>query len=290
MALNKYFSTRRGYQQPQVDIQVDSMSDDLRVTLWNVLSTSVWRGYQSDSYMEHGNKNVYSLLVALWVRYFKKPLDEFPRYWHQWEDILKNFILTREWHKVYELIEFMLDHWDDEYSLDHVIVPALNRGLELELSAYRVINRVVTPITDSAEISSIEAALEQPDVFRPIKLQLEDALRKLSDKEHPDYRGSIKDSISAVETLCRILTKEPKLELGKALKALEGKGISNIHGALREGFIRIYGWTSDDQGIRHGLMDEPNLNFEDAKYMLVSCSAFVNYLIAKAARAGIALG
>jgi hypothetical protein len=51
----------------------------------------------------------------------------------------------------------------------------------------------------------------------------------------------------------------------------------------------MYGYTSDAQGIRHALMDEPNLSFEDAKFMLVSCSAFVNYLIAKAAKAGISL-
>ncbi|MGQ9708742.1 MAG: AbiJ-NTD4 domain-containing protein, partial [bacterium] len=34
-------------------------------------------------------------------------------------------------------------------------------------------------------------------------------------------------------------------------------------------------------------LDEPNLSFEDAKFMLVSCSAFINYLITKAAKAGI---
>lgn len=32
-------------------------------------------------------------------------------------------------------------------------------------------------------------------------------------------------------------------------------------------------------------MEESNLAFEDAKFMLVSCSAFVNYLVAKAAKA-----
>jgi len=36
-------------------------------------------------------------------------------------------------------------------------------------------------------------------------------------------------------------------------------------------------------------MDEPNLDIEDAKFMLVSCSAFVNYLVVKAQKAGIAI-
>jgi len=34
-------------------------------------------------------------------------------------------------------------------------------------------------------------------------------------------------------------------------------------------------------------MDEPTLDIEDATFMLVSCSAFVNYLVVKAQKAGI---
>jgi hypothetical protein len=45
----------------------------------------------------------------------------------------------------------------------------------------------------------------------------------------------------------------------------------------------LYGYTSDSSGIRHALQDEPNLDFVDAKFMLVACSAFVNYLTDKAA-------
>jgi hypothetical protein len=56
-----------------------------------------------------------------------------------------------------------------------------------------------------------------------------------------------------------------------------------LHPALAEGLSKLYGWTSDAEGIRHALMDEPSLSFAEAKYMLVSCSAFVNYLTAKAA-------
>ena len=51
----------------------------------------------------------------------------------------------------------------------------------------------------------------------------------------------------------------------------------------------MYGWTSDAEGIRHGLQDEPDLGFEDAKYMLVACSGFINYLLEKAKKAGLDL-
>ncbi len=62
-----------------------------------------------------------------------------------------------------------------------------------------------------------------------------------------------------------------------------------LHPALKKAFDSLYGYTSDADGIRHALLDEPNLDSEDAKFMLVSCSAFINYLISKSSKAGIKL-
>ena len=110
---------------------------------------------------------------------------------------------------------------------------------------------------------------------------------KLSDRKEPDYRNSIKESISAVESIAQLVSKSPGATLGDALKVID-KHV-DIHPALKKGFLAIYGYTSDSDGIRHALLDAPTCGFEDAKYMLVSCSAFVNYLIAKATNAGISL-
>ena len=66
-------------------------------------------------------------------------------------------------------------------------------------------------------------------------------------------------------------------------------GKVNIHPALLDSFNKLYAYTSDAEGIRHSLMEESTLCFEDAKFMLVSCCAFVNYLRLKASQAGIEL-
>lgn len=40
-----------------------------------------------------------------------------------------------------------------------------------------------------------------------------------------------------------------------------------------------YGYASDETGIRHaGKIGELNSNFDEAKFMLVACAGFVNYL------------
>ncbi|MCD6238197.1 MAG: hypothetical protein J7K51_02530, partial [Thermotogae bacterium] len=118
-----------------------------------------------------------------------------------------------------------------------------------------------------------------------VNTHLKRALDLLANRKSPDYRNSIKEAISAVEAICNLITKEKKATLGQALKRIEDK--VSLHPALKNAFSNLYGYTSDAEGIRHALLNEPNLSFEDAKFMLVSCSAFVNYLISKASKAGI---
>lgn len=55
----------------------------------------------------------------------------------------------------------------------------------------------------------------------------------------------------------------------------------HIHGAMKNAFSSLYGYASDENGIRYGGIDFANAPAEDAKYMLVFCSAFINYLIEK---------
>lgn len=80
--------------------------------------------------------------------------------------------------------------------------------------------------------------------------------------------------------MAKIVANEPKATLGDALKALERNG--KLHPALKEAFLKLYGYTSDAQGIRHALVDEANLSQADARYFLVVCSAFINLLKAQA--------
>lgn len=100
------------------------------------------------------------------------------------------------------------------------------------------------------------------------------------DRDQPDYRNSIKESISAIEALCKKISGNEKGTLGDCLKVIEDRG--HIHPAMKRAFLQLYGYTSDQGGIRHALADgneAPTL--EEARYMLVICCAFSNYLISK---------
>ena len=153
----------------------------------------------------------------------------------------------------------------------------LNALFEEEFVGYRMIGYEITPITNEVEINEIKTSLDIE--FEGCKSHIKKGLCLLSDREKPDYKNSIKESISAVESICQIICKDDKATLGNALNKLEENGIK-LHRSLKEAFLKLYGYTSDEGGIRHaeGLF-ESNVSFEDAKFCLVSCCAFVNYLI-----------
>ena len=57
------------------------------------------------------------------------------------------------------------------------------------------------------------------------------------------------------------------------------KSLKEIHSALKSAFWSLYGYTSDESGIRHNTGIDEKTTFEEAKFMLVACSAFLNYLM-----------
>lgn len=264
------FSERMGIVKASNIIQKDDMNDDLRTDLFNVFYLFT----QKDS--EFFNSKMQKIL---YFDFFKKPVSDALSYYFYGE--IKYFIENSEWNYVYDLIECVVEtikhHKLTSQSIDDLIGD-LNNVLKRNNSAYRFVGTQIACITDDTEIKEIETAQENP--HSNVQTHINTALGFLSDRQNPDYRNSIKESISAVEALCREITGESTLD--KALPALVKKGVE-IPNMLRKSFEHFYHFTNDKNGIRHALMDEEQIGFEEAKYMLVLCSAFVNYLQAKLA-------
>jgi hypothetical protein len=280
------FSQRIGKTSIKTVLQIDSMDHDLRNSLWNMLMESYLGGLSGINVRQHGYEVLCRYLTVLWADFFKWAIDELPSRGRDIHVELKNWFFQAEWYKVYDLVEFVpcipLEIMDPSRFRQRC-----NEILERELSGYRFVGEYISQITNETELKEIEEALRTADEKRldGVKEHINAALAKLSDRKQPDYRNSIKESISAVESISKIVAQDPKAELGEALKKIKDK--IDLHPALERGFKNIYGYTSDEGGIRHALTEESTCDFEDAKYMLVSCSAFINYLIMKSQKAGI---
>ena len=279
------FSQRQGYKPAKKIMQADSMDEELRNGLWNALTIHYWSSAQGKRFIRN-DEEMYPLAQDLWLDFFKKPLDTIPHTWTDTRNYLKSYFLNCNWFEVYDFIEFIANNYYNS-STNAMFRNYANSILEREVSGYRFIAGEIAPITSKEEIAEIEEALESKKSLKPVATHLSSALDFLSDKKSPDYRNSIKESISAVEAICRLITDKENATLGQALKVVKGK--ITMHPALEQAFSKLYGYTSDEDGIRHSLLDEPDIGFEDAKFMLVSCSAFINYLKLKASKAGIQL-
>ncbi len=47
---------------------------------------------------------------------------------------------------------------------------------------------------------------------------------------------------------------------------------------MRQGFEKLYGYTSDSDGIRHAILDEPKSEQNEARYMLVRVQSLPIFL------------
>ena len=195
-------------------------------------------------------------------------------------EMIKTTIRENSYDEVFSLLEFMVQNIPGLYEDDKIVcIESYNTIFEKEYVGYRFVQGIIVPITDENEIKAIKEVGNIP--YDAVKRHISKAMAFLSDRETPDYENSIKESISAVEAICKIFTgtSGKNANLGSMLKKIEDSGIV-IHRALKSAFTILYGYTSDANGIRHaGDIGGPSATFEEAKFMLISCCAFINYLI-----------
>lgn len=221
----------------------------------------------------------------VWTYYFNKRTSEYRGN----PNIIIDYIQdpSTEWYKVLDIIEFVIKFMQKndanvsyKYSPVGSFITLLNQEFERLHFAYRIVNYEIIEITSEHEIKSIESAITNSQ--DNVKMHLNSALEKYGLLPNGDYRNSIKESISAVEAFCREKTGENTL--GKALSKLEKKDII-IPQSLKSAFSKLYEYTNHaDTGIRHSLMDDEGKYIptaDEALFMLVSCSAFINYLSKK---------
>lgn len=278
--MNSRFSDRIGVTRPVTSIQVESMNAKLRNSIWNVLLTIL----KSDGDF------FYRAVRLVQADFLKEPLDDLPtQSWdqHRW---FKGLYARLKWYDVYNLVEFIVARARAITEMDfqrEKWIERFNDVLKRELSGHRFVGGILSPISNEAEVASIEEAIAEAERtgLNGVRAHLTTSLKLLGQKPDPDYRNAIKEAISAVESAANCITGSESGGLKKALSKLSSE--SEIHKALQQGFIKLYGYSSDEDGIRHAILEESDVGYDEAKFMIVACSAFVNFLIAKAEAASL---
>lgn len=275
------FSERKGLIQFSDIVQTDSLNDRTRNKIYSAIQ-DIFTSLDSNMV---GLKNkfceyLYEEILSLTKNHIPRSHNSYCPYdYGKIFESIYEMILSYDYNEVFDLIEGMIktfNYVDDKnpFKIDHkedIFINRINSIFVNENVNYKIINGLITDIVGKEEINSINETINNSD--KVVSNHFKKALELLYKTK--DYDNSIKESITAVESICQIITGNNKATLGDGLKKLK----EDIHPALKTAFEKLYGYTSDANGIRHANgIGEGNSTFSEARYMLISCSAFINYL------------
>lgn len=289
--MSRRFSERIGLIEPRKTIQKGFVDERLHSRLWSTMAIGFWKHFaqrcdtNSDPFTEF-------VVNSIQDQYFGKPIDEIGYRTYKFVEKLKLHLKDGNWAEIYDLAQFLADFSKNRipgepYSQARrqasVFIAFANEVLEVEKSAYRFVGGELVEITSEEEIEEISQALQSDSSFEGAKTHLTTALQMFGDRENPDYRNAIKEAISSIESAYTTINGSKSKSLPEAMKKAEKTGLL-LPPALATGIKNIYGWTSDESGVRHALISElPEVDEADAKLMIVLCSALLNYISLKQA-------
>ena len=281
------FSQAQGYEELPVSLKLEELNQKARTKIWNCLYIAVSKSVHSVRKRKgktHRIKEPWvNILVYLHAEFFGLPIDEFSSSRKNFIDKYKDFLCgpppVLPFNKIFDLLQHVMR---SEFCPREFTGGIAKIFEECQL-AYKVDETqpvTIYPVTTQIEGEVLIKALDQ--LRKNNFFGAEEHLRKASDfLNQSRYADSIRESINAVESVARKLDPNSSSSLNKALKKLQEK--NSLHPALKKGLQTLYGYTSDEEGIRHPLIDDSqaNVGIDEAVFMLGACASFASYLLRK---------
>lgn len=273
------FSQRAGLSPLPPQLRLGEVSEELRRLIYYAINLEIDRessiGYSSSNYFREKWLRVAKYLH---VRFFKQPADTFENKSYEFDRKIKKLVYGENIGILFDFVEFLVRH------------PGCGEELKRDLrtcfvdsrAAYRVVDdQYIAAVGTEEQAASFERAMQDAEKYNATgaRKQLTSAAVAL---RNGDWAGSVRDSIHSVESVARQLAPSENT-LGGALRVIEKRG--HLHGALKAAFDKLYGYSSDAEGVRHALVFEREANVDevDALFMLGACASFVTYLLARTA-------
>ncbi len=303
------FSKRNGYVKYE-PIGEGKMTEEFKNQIYNFLYEFFLKNHFDE-------KSLYHLTESIWKNLLKKPITELdklqlvgkeerfllestssqeelsPYSMNKYliiKKILEFFYMKEVWFYTYDFIEFILKEPPIKslsISKNKNFVNELNQIFIENNVQYRIVDSKIVPITNDTEIKEIERSLNLQDKFSSSRTEIKKAIIALSRKEKPDFINAIKHSINSVEATLKIIFDEPNETLGKLLNKLNNK--KKFYTTYKSIINKISAWINNDGPFRHSHTEQFNDDefHNEAKLILVTCSTFINYIIAEHAEGNI---
>jgi hypothetical protein len=100
------FSQRMGIVPIRKVLQADSMDEELRNGLWNILTQILWKPLQAEHKISE-YRNVGGIVSRVWTNHLKRPVDTLTPYSSEVVTDFRHYFFNCFYNEVYEFIEFV---------------------------------------------------------------------------------------------------------------------------------------------------------------------------------------
>ena len=193
---------------------------------------------------------------------------------------IEHLIMHCQWWQFYDICEVLwqgLRHQSERDSLSNEINNLFREEqLGFELRDGRV-EKSGSGFID-ARVKEARYLLKEPE-FKGADEHFEKALRALNIRPNPDVENCIKDAVSAIESVGRIMVKDDKALLSDIIKDMARHKI--IPRPLDEAIQKVYAYRGDQPGVAHGLVGASKVTTDEAEFVLALSAAIIIYLVKK---------
>lgn len=287
------FSQREGKAPLPERFELGKLSRQFRKNLWKVIETSISQcetdmeyegGYWEVTFDDSDQGKFWEKFsYAYYFDILDKNHDEIhSSRFYEFRDSMREIILFGQYEKTLTIVEHMLRSPDIHDDL-------LNSIKETFIYTPYFIDSSEKPIciipTTSAEMKeNVARSLENISKSELIgtKSHLRNAMKELNNN---NFAGSIRESMHAVEAATRKICPKHSKNFSSALDSLEKRELID-HACLKNAFKKLYNYTSDEEGIRHPLIEKESsaVGFDEAIFMYGACVSFIDYLSSKQSR------
>ena len=277
---NLSFSQAHGYEELPRQLKLGELPQRERVHIWNVFYIHLDDPEEFVPLLTGG----ISRLAQEWENIMRQvhlwhdnmPLDEWESRYDVVRDDLKSRIYQAPFNEVFDLIQFVMRQPEcpDEFTKSMKNIFARCR------LAYTITEDqppTIIPAVTKTEGEAIVSSLSELNTAGVTGSAPH--LRKSAECiNRSEWADSIRESIHAVESVARQIAPDKPHTLTQALKSINKGG--SLHPDLIEACKKLYGYTSDEQGVRHALLDrkDSRVGMDEAVFMLGACASFASYL------------
>lgn len=286
------FSYRHGYD-PEFDNE--RVRDNAPKWLRKIYFSTILERLVHDGMSSNSDKKpipAYDLIYDLLAMDDEEP-DEYYLNRTPATEVLSNMIMGTSWYRFYDTVEAVAEKLieaDDDDDLAFAWGTPTNESFTF--SAYRQrVNELFSEykvdwkMNDAGQLESpLPPYLEDKingteeklnDRFKPARAHFAKA-RAYALGSHRDAENSVKESISAIESVCRIFYPGAAT-LGEALKMMKKDG--SVSTLLISVIEKFYAYANAEPAVRHGSDKDSSVQEYDAELALHFAAAFIRTLI-----------